>query len=129
MKDNPAYMTSFPFGFLRLVDFSPITSPESPVFIWGYVDSLPTSNNFHAFTINEYAWDGQDCATAGAHLSQAPGQSHGWMNWPISHTGDLIPVESDATGYDWYSNLPGSYKASMYNPGSIIGLSLVIYEF
>ena len=50
------------------------------------------------------------------------------MNWGISHNGDLIPVESDNSGYASYYNGPGSFKASMYYSESIIGRTLTVYE-
>ena len=127
MEYNPAYTTTYPYGFLRLVDFSATTDSSSPVYIWGFVDNLPTQDDFHAFTVNQYAWDGKNCVTAGPHLSD-PNQLHGWMNWRISHTGDLIPVTSNNSGFSSYYNGPGSFKASMYNDESIIGKTLVIYE-
>ena len=92
MVPNPVYPTTFPHGLLRLVDFDAMTGPTSPVFVWGNMMSLPDTNTYHAFTINEKLWDGQDCATAGNHL-QVGSETHGFMNWPgnLSHMGDLTP--------------------------------------
>ena len=53
MVPNPAYTTTFPNGFLRLVDFSDDLGPSSPVFVWGNMYSLPSTYEMHAFSIND----------------------------------------------------------------------------
>ena len=131
MVPNPAYPTTFPHGLVRLVDFSSVTGPTSPVFVWGNMMSFPNDNQYHAFSINEKLWDGQNCATAGLHL-QSSSEDHGFMNWSgnqQSHIGDLLPFESDAFSNHFnYVNLPGANKPTMYGSESIIGKTMVIYE-
>ena len=113
MQPNPAYnQPTSPHGFFRLADFSPITDPTSPVFVWGHMYGLPATEFWHTFAISEYNWDGADCATAGNHLNLMK-KDHGFMNWGTpwskpsgtSHTGDLVPLKPDASGFDDYYNL------------------------
>lgn len=130
---NPVYPTTFPFGLMRLVDFSNLPGPESPVFVWGNVFDLPNALSQHAFAIHTSPWDNEDCATAGDHLHD-PFENHGFQNWSgtYSHEGDLHPFWTDGLGnHINYLNGGGANKPSLYgsSSSSSLGRSLVVYEY
>ena len=122
MQYNPAYPTSYPYGYFQLWEFT----PSSPLYIWGYMQNLPyTGKRRHGFSIHEKNWDGKDCCSAGKQL-QHPNQTHKWPTHPIGHTGQLWPLWKWTTSYSWtWQSLP---KPSFWGTYNINYKTMVVYE-
>lgn len=57
MHWNPAYPTTYPYGFFWLREYG----VPSPLYIWGNMYQLPSTNSKHGFSINTRRFDGKDC--------------------------------------------------------------------
>ena len=78
------------------------------------------------FTINENAWDGMSCDSAGGHWNPTA-EAHGVMNSYPSHAGDLLPFIVSSSGpISYYS--ASADKPTLYGTDSIIGKSMTIHE-
>lgn len=118
---NPAYPTTMPYGTFWMYEFG----YWSPLYIDGYVNSLPHPLDGHGFSINTSAPDNVDCESTEPHYNPW-GMMHGDMNmWP-SHAGDLDPLVADATGYSAWSDY--SWMPSLYGSNAIPNRSMCVYE-
>ena len=119
---NWAYPTTYPYGTFWMYEFG----VWSPLYIDGYVNSLPHPGSEHGFGINSNAPSGHDCSTTEPNYDPY-GMPHGMMNsWP-SQAGDLDPIVADASGYGAWSNY--SWIPSLYGYYAIPDNSLCVYEY
>mmetsp|Transcript_27454 Transcript_27454/g.32199 ORF Transcript_27454/g.32199 Transcript_27454/m.32199 type:complete len:219 (+) Transcript_27454:87-743(+) len=120
MQFNPAYPTTNPNGYFWLYEYG----PWSPLYIDGYMNSMPGPDSLHGLEINTNSFDGRDCASTEPHWNplSAP---HGNLNsWP-SMAGDLGSI-ADFSGYSSWTGY--AWQPTLYGSWSVQSRSMCVYE-
>ena len=89
------------------------------------MEGLPQPMQKYAFAINERAWDGNDCASAGAHWNPTH-EDHGETESGVGHVGDLLQLTSNLKGsVKYFEKASRPMLSGIY---SVVGKSVSVYE-